>query len=211
VVGGLAELLGPPLSMAARIADKVSDGLDAVLTASGDDPVLAVHWSMVSPEGGGNALRPGYLVVVNAAPGQLPGALLMADGRLHVEDRAGRRQPTGVDFLALRVECRAERDDWRFPELDELIRLAGDAHLQGLSDAFRARRTEAVARAWNSTDLTPTDRKRVAKLVAEEIDAVRELGAGPGPAHSLGAVAAARLVAPDAPELTELRLDDLLA
>lgn len=211
LVGGLAALMGPPLSTAAMIADKVSDGLNAVLAESGEQPELAVHWSMVSAGGGGNLLRPGYLAVANSPRERLGGDLSVGAGRLLLDDGSGPRQLAGVDFLLLRVECRAERDDWRFPELDELIRLAGDAYLQGQEETFRARRTEAVVRAWNSTDLTPTDRKRVAKLVADEIDAVRELGAVPGPAGALESVASARLVAPDAPELAELRLADLLA
>jgi hypothetical protein len=59
--------------------------------------------------------------------------------------------------------------------------------------------------------LTPTDRKRVALLVAGEIDAVRDLGIVPGPARCLDAIAADRMVAADAPDLAGLRLDDLLA
>src|SRR5262249_58443991 len=58
LAGSLSTLLGPPLSAAATIADKISDGLDAVLTASGDRPVLAGHWSMQTAGGGGRPRRP---------------------------------------------------------------------------------------------------------------------------------------------------------
>src|SRR5262249_36606426 len=98
----------------------------------------------------------------------------------------------------------------RFPHLDELIRLAGSAYIEGHSDAYRARRTEAISRAWNSTDLTPADRKRVARLVQEEIDAVTQLGAVPGPRRTIAAVRGQRLPAADTPELANLTLDDLL-
>ena len=54
---------------------------------------------------------------------------------------------------------------------------------------FRDCRTEAVTRAWNSPDLTPGDRIRVATLVAEQIDATSKLGAVPGPDQSLGVIA----------------------
>lgn len=54
---------------------------------------------------------------------------------------------------------------------------------------------------------TPTDRKRVAKLGADEIDEATRLGAVP---RILGDVGQ-RLLAADAPELKDLRLDDLLA
>jgi hypothetical protein len=210
LIGGLSALLGPPLSAAAAIADKVSDGLDAVLAASGDSPVLAVHWSMVAPGGGGHPLRSGHLAVVGTPRDRLPGPLSIADGRLQVDAGRGPVLLDDVDFLLLRVECRTERDDWRFPELDELIRLAGSAYLEGHADTYRARRTEAIARAWNSTDLTPVDRRRVAKLVQEEIDGLGQLGAAAGPSRTLQSVASQRLVAADAPELAGLRLEDLL-
>lgn len=210
LVGGLAALMGPPLAAAAALADRVSDGLDAVLAASGDSPVLAVHWSMVSAGAGGNPLRSGHLAVVGVPSGQLDGRLCIVDGRLQVDRGAGPVALTGADFLVLRLECRTERDDWRFPELDELIRQAGSAYLEGQTDTYRARRTDAIVRAWNSADLVPADRKRVAKLVAEEIDAVAELGAVPGPPRTLAEAAPLRLAAPDAPELAGLRLDDLL-
>jgi hypothetical protein len=50
----------------------------------------------------------------------------------------------------------------------------------------------------------------VAKLVQEELDAVTQLGAVPGPSRTLETIAPQRLPAPDATELTSLRLDDLL-
>jgi hypothetical protein len=207
LIGNLASLMGPPLAIAAGIADKVSDGLDAILQADGGQPVLGVHWTMVAPGGPGHKLQPGHLAVVNAPPQQL-GQLVIADGRLAVSSGAGQRPLTGVDYLVVRVECREERDDWRFPDLDELVRAAGLAAIEGHQDTFKARRTEAIARAWQSADLTPNDRKRVAKLVADEIDDARRLGAVPGKEQGLGP--ADRLLAPDAPELAQLRLEDLL-
>jgi hypothetical protein len=211
LIGGLSSLMGPPLSAAAAIAEKISDGLDSVLAATGDQPVLGVHWAMASAGGAGRPLRSGYLAVVGSPPHQIEGALSIRDGRLSVDDGGEPQLLTGVDFLVLRIECRTERDDWRLPHLDELIRRAGGAYLEGHEDEYRARRTDAVTQAWNSTDLVPADRKRVAKLVAEEIDEVTQLGAVPGPERSLDSVAPQRLPARDAPELTDLRLDDLLA
>ena len=209
LVGSLASLMGPPLAAAASIADKVSDGLDAVLRSTGDQPVLGVHWTMVAPGGGGHSVQPGHLVIVNAPQGQL-GALSIHDGRLAVDTGNGPELLTGADYLVVRVECRQERDDWRFPDLEALVRAAGAAAIEGHQATFKARRTEAIARAWNSTDLTPNDRKRVAKLLADEIDDAKLLGAVPGPDRSLHNIVAQRLPAPDAPELQALRLDDLL-
>lgn len=86
IAGELASLIGPPLSTAAVVAEKVSAGLDAVLAKQGDDPVLGVHWSMSTQGGGGHVLRPGHLAVVNAAEHELPGPLRVVDGRLSGPD-----------------------------------------------------------------------------------------------------------------------------
>jgi hypothetical protein len=209
IVGGFDTLLVPPLSVAATIAGKVADGIDHVL---GDEqPVLGVHYSMVSPGGGGHVLHPGWLAVVATPPAELRGRLSMQPSGLCLDNGSGPRQLAGTDYLVVRIECRTERDDWRFPELDELIRAAGQSYLSGYLEDFKDRRTEAVSRAWSSPDLTPADRIRVAKLVADEIDAVSTLHAVPGPDRSLEDIADERLPAPDAPELAGLTLSDLLA
>lgn len=93
----------------------------------------------------------------------------------------------------------------------ELISEAGRAAIEGHEDTFKARRTEAIARAWESRDLTPRDRKRVAELVAREIDDARRLGAVPALNSLSGAIRPRQLLAPDAPVLKDLRFEDLLA
>lgn len=211
LMSSLSTLLAPPLSVAASVAGKVADGLDSVLGT--DQPALGVHWAMIAPGGNGNLLQPGSLVVINRPRDTLRGRLSMEASGLCLDDGdgGGPRQLTGADYLVIRVECRAERDDWRFPELDELMRLAGKAYLRGRTDDFQDLRTEAVTRAWTSPDLTPADRVRVAKLVAGEIDKVRDMGAVPGPEETIETIAPDRLPAPDAPELDGLTLRDLLA
>ena len=49
VVSGLASLMGPPLATAATVAEKISDGLDTVVSGSGEQPVLAVPTTLVAP------------------------------------------------------------------------------------------------------------------------------------------------------------------
>ena len=57
----------------------------------------------------------------------------------------------------------------------------------------------------------PTSAARIPKNpIAEQIDATSKLGAVPGPDQTLEAIAAERLPAPDAPELRNLTLRDLL-
>lgn len=210
LLSGLASLMGPPLATAAAVADKISDGLDTVLAAAGDQPVLGVHWSMVAAGGDGNVLRPGHLAVIATPPHQLGGTPVIQNGGLHLRTERHLQQLTGVDYLVLRVECRTERDDWRLPELDALIRAAGEDLIRGLQASFAERRTEAIARAWNSADLTPPDRRRVALLVKEELDALGQLGAVPQPEYTLESVALLRLPSPNDDRLADLTLAQLL-
>lgn len=211
LLGGLAGLAGAPLTPAATILNQLSNGLDRVLETTGSQPVLAAHWTLVAPGGNGTPLQPGHLVVAAAGAEALPGELTMRSGRVHVIVDGQARPLDGVDYLALRVECRTERDDWRFPELDELIRLAGDSYLRGQQGSYEDRRTEAIAKAWSSPDLTPVDRKRVALLVREELDALTELGAVPRAGWDLAQAAAERLPSADDDRLPGLRLADLAA
>lgn len=209
IMGGLSVLLTPPLSIAAAVVDSVAKGLDAALGT--DQPELGVHWTMISPGGGGNSLRPGSLVVIDKPRAALPGTLSVGAAGLCLDNGTGPKQLSGVNYLVVRIECRRERDDWRFPELDALIRTAGEAYIKGYADQFEDVRTDAVARAWNSPDLTPADRKRVAKLVADEIDALRDLHAAPGPDRSIEKIAMQALPSRDDPALANLTLRALLA
>ena len=140
-----------------------------------------------------------------------PGRPGLSNGSLCLDAGHGPEQLVDADYLVLRIECRTLRDDWRFPELDALIRAAGSAYINGYLDESNDRRTDAIARAWNSPDLIPADRIRVAKLLADEIDSARQLHAVPGPDRSLGVIAPQSLPARDAPELKELTLGSLLA
>lgn len=173
IAGGLASLIGPPLSTAATIAAKVSTGLGTVLADT--DPVLGVHWTMGSAGsagGGGQVLCPGHIVVINAPPATVPGPLRIVGGRLHGPDGL----LTGFDYLVLRVECREENDEWRFPELERLRREAMSAYHQGQLDLYEQLRTRAVVQVLNSPDLTENDTLRVARYVRLAIDRVTELG-----------------------------------
>jgi hypothetical protein len=210
LIGGLASLMGPPLATAATIADKISDGLDAVVSGSGDQPVLALHATLVAAGGGGATLRPGHLVVLSVPESELAGEPVVRDGRLRLRTGDQESAPTGLDFLVVRVECRTERDDWRFPDLDTTIRMAGEAFIRGHHDTFEDLRKDAIARAWTSPDLTAADRKRVALLVADEMNMLAGLGVVPRPEQTLHEAAVKRLAHVEDPRLSGLTLDQLL-
>ena len=73
--------MGPPLSTAAVVAERVSEGWTGSWSRGGNEPVLGVHWSMVATGGGGNVLRPGHLVVIGTPPDRLEGTPVIEDGR----------------------------------------------------------------------------------------------------------------------------------
>jgi hypothetical protein len=172
IAGELASLIGPPLSVAAAVAEKVSTGINSVLEAQDTDPVLGVHWAMTSDGAGGEVLRPGFLAVINGSPGEVPETLEIIDGRLHGSGGL----LTGFDFLLLRVECRTERDDWRFPKLEQLRKEAVAAYHFGRMETFEDLKRQAIVEVGTSADLTEADRYRVAKYVRTTFDRVAELG-----------------------------------
>ncbi|OLR93199.1 hypothetical protein [Actinokineospora bangkokensis] len=206
LVGSLSSLMGPPLSVAASIADKVSDGLDAVMAATGDEPVLGLHASFTSE--GTNVLRPGHHVLIAAPQHELRGTPAIESGRLVLRRGDHTDRLTGTDYLVIRVECQVERDDWRFPALDDLIRDAGEAYLRGQADVFAERRTQALVAAWTSADLVAADRKRVALLIKDELDSLDVLRPA---ARRVPTLADATLPARDDTRVRDLSLADLLS
>jgi hypothetical protein len=211
VIGEFSSLLTPPLSTVAGIAGKVAAGIarvDDELAATGERPVLVVERTLAA---GAGPLRPGHLVVIRAGRDELPaGSFAMAGGRL-CRVGGGRAEPlTGYDYLVLRLEAVAERDDWRFPEWDALIGQALAAQVQGQLDRYEQLRTDLLARIVTSADLTPTDRIRVATLVRDELAAFRLGAAGEaGPDTIAGLVAARGL--PDRLAVAHLTPADLLS
>ncbi|MEV6644474.1 hypothetical protein [Amycolatopsis sp. NPDC051371] len=205
LAGGLASLIGPPLSVAAAVAEKITTGINTVLDAQDERPVLAVHQAMTSPGGGGDPLRPGYLAIVNDLPTASRTALHVSDGRLHGADG----QLTECDFLLLRIECREERDDWRFPKLERLRKRAVRAYHEDRKEDFDALRKLTIAEVFESDDLTEPDAYRVAAHLRKSFEKVIEfgfvtepddMGLDPIPAHLL----------PDRYEVAGLTLTQLL-
>jgi hypothetical protein len=212
LVEGFTELLGPPLATAASVARAVSTGLDALIDDSGERPVLGLHHAMISPGGGGLAVQSGHLAVVNAAPGSLPGPLTIdGDGRLAVlGPDGGTRRLTGVDYLVMRVETRAEHDVWLSPAAAALLARARAAWARGHAAAFADYRDEAITLAWTSDDYVEADRPRLAAAIAAALDAGAEQGAVAEPDRDLVDEVLDRLPARDDPSLADLTLRDLL-
>jgi hypothetical protein len=79
-------LVGPPLST----ADKVSSGLECVLSATGDQPVPGLHRTLISPGGGGQLLQAGTIptrLLIGAQDLALPVILLAISGQWQTDRR----------------------------------------------------------------------------------------------------------------------------
>jgi hypothetical protein len=75
---------------------------------------------------------------------------------------------------------------------------------------YEAKRKEAVTAAWTTVDLVAADQKRVVRLIQQYIDERTTAGAVPVDELSLEEAAAHLLPAREAPELMDLRLEDVL-
>ena len=220
IAGGLKPLLGPPLSTAIEMAEKVSESVAHLLTATDERPLLGIHWSPQSGEGGGagsaggsgarGGVTPGHLVLIDTPPGTIQGSLAIEGGRLVVQGNAGPERLVGYNYLVLRLECTTTREEWRQPELQALIDAARQAVIYGELDTYRRLRREAVVRAATCPDFIPADQKRVAVLVGEMVEEAAQLGASADPQTSLAAAAAERLPDAQDPRVLYFDLDELI-
>ncbi len=202
IVADFASLATPPVSAALAVIDKVAAGIEKVIDANAKDPTLVLHGTLT-----GANLRPGWLAVVRATERELPpdSLALSADGRL---SRGGARL-TGHDYVVLRVEGTAARQDWRTPDLDEAISAALYAQSIGRHEEYQQRRAEALGKVWLSPDFTPPQRRQLSQAIKDELDQ-----AVPGAAAE-GGMTVAEIVArrglPTRAQVQHLTLEQLLA
>jgi hypothetical protein len=213
VVDDFSSLVVPPVSEALAVASKVANGVQALLDAGEGDVFLGTHQAYVGPGGGGeNELRPGYLAVIGATEKELkPADLLVKDGTLRVGNEGQSRPLEGFDYLLFRIEVRHERDDWRFPRFEQLIRRAKES--AGEQSALERYRDQVLAEIINCPDLTRPDRRRVSIAVRDEIEEAISLGAGAvaEAPRSLAEIVARHAVSLDDPiTATDFSLRDLI-
>ena len=194
-----SSLISPPLGPTVSLAQTLVSGTRDLLSATKGNIHLGFHQELISGGGGGAILRPGYLAVILADPGEVsPDRLSVRDGRL-LYRQAPRREPanlTGYDYLLLRVEGRTERDDWRLKDIQDPLSTAGQALLEAPPNTVKADayRTVALAAAWQSPDLAQLDRRRVVQAIKAELAGLADEGAGAvgGAERTLGEIVSAR-------------------
>jgi hypothetical protein len=168
-----SSLIVPPVTEALGIAQKVSSGVERLLTAGNDDLLLAFHDSFSAEGGGGQSPLEGrYVAIVNTT--ESLGALTVVEDRLH----ASGRPVEGRDYMLFRIEGRRERDDWRFRRFEDLRAKAIDARLRSDEASFLGFRNTLLAEALSSPDLTVADQQRAARAFKKELEEATEIGRG---------------------------------
>jgi hypothetical protein len=199
VISDFASLVTPPVSAALAIADKVAAGIEKVVKANGTAPRLNVHQRLTVP---------GWIAVVNAPEDKVPRSELRIDQdeRLLLKGR----QLSGHDYLVLRVESCREREDWRAPDLNQIIAVALYARdVEKDEVKYRKLREEALGRVYLSTDFTSVQRRKAAVAVMEELDDAEAGAVGTGGA-ALAEIVARRGLPSDS-QVESLTLDELIA
>ena len=190
-----SNMVEPPLAQTLAIAEGVSTGFRTLLSASKAGAHLGLHqtFSMRS-ESGGEVLRPGFVAVVRATTRQVPTERLhVRGGRLYIAANGDRELEllTGYDHVLFQIEGRQERKDWeQLTDIAGPLQTAIKAFEQGKQVLGGAYRTIALAAAWQSADLTATDRRRVVQAIKDELRDVEAggLGAGGARIRTLGEV-----------------------
>jgi hypothetical protein len=210
-------LISPPLGPAIALTQTLVSGTRDLLSATKGNIHLGFHQELISAGAGGSVLRPGYLAVILAEPGEVsPDRLSVRGGRLLYRQAPGREPVNlkGYDYLLLRVEGRKERDDWRLKDIQDPLSTAGQALLEAPPNTVKAAayRTVALAAAWQSPDLAQLDRRRVVHAIKAELAGLADESAGAvgGEARTLGEIVSARAMGRDqADALGEMTVDEV--
>lgn len=173
-------LVVPQLSAALAIAAPIAQGVESLLAGANGALHLGLHQTFTgSGGGGGNELRPGYLVAVLATGEQVPVEhLWVRDDRLHLGTSVEELEPvTGYAYMLFRVEVRNERDDWEaLTSINNPFNKAIEALGEQEFERAETFRRVAVANALQSLDLTRADRIRISRAVNDTFLQAREAG-----------------------------------
>ena len=176
-LANVASLVAAPLSSALALAGKLRESAE-VLVGSGAEVHLAYH-NTFTAQPGANQARAGYLAMIDADPAALGAAALVVDNdQLRIWANSA-PQPVGRDYLLLRFEVLANRDDLRnFSDIEKKRAAAIEAFLKDGDEAGdRAYRT-ALATILSHTELTNADRRVLAGELKTECDPLRGGGLG---------------------------------
>jgi hypothetical protein len=168
-------LIGAPLSQALSVAKTVSSGMDKLVSAHNGEVRLAFHKEFVSAGGGGSELKPGYIAIVGRS--DIDESLLSVKASQLMYGRTP-APLDGCNYILFRIEGRSERDDWRFPNIEEAMQQAIEAGIKGKNEDFEGYKMAARLGVWASQDLAQQDKRRVIGAIEAEIKDALEGGHG---------------------------------
>jgi hypothetical protein len=182
VLQDFSSLITAPIGQVLDVAEKVSKNIEDLVNGSAGKVHLPLSQTFASAGGGGgNPLRPGYIVAILAEQNQVDAARLRVKGdRLHYADASGMALAPfeNADYMLIRIEGRDERDDWHFKPINDAINKAIEASIGGKSDEAESFKRMALTMAMTSPDLSVLDRRRVTTAIQEELRYVQGLGQG---------------------------------
>lgn len=181
VLQDFSSLVTAPIGQVLDVAEKVSKNIEDLVNGSDGKVHLPLSQTFASAGGGGNPLRPGYIVAILADQNQVNAAQLRVKGdRLHYADAAGTALAPfeNADYMLFRIEGRDERDDWRFKPINDAINKATEASIGGKPEEAESFKRVALTMAMTSPDLSVLDRRRVTTAIQEELQYVQGLGHG---------------------------------
>lgn len=209
VLGVFASVVAPTVPAMAQLGEQVAKGIDKVESAIdelGDGPALVLDKEYALTGGTSDRLTPGHLMVINEPARDFDVSLLdLSTGQL----RHGGKPLDGVDYLVLELQTVRERDDWVFPELDDLFQAVKEAHLRNETTRFERLRQELMVGVFTHSGLTAADQKRVAAQMKAELQDTGWGAAATAEVDSVAALIRLRGL-PASSEVGGLTLEDLL-
>ena len=180
ILEDFSSLVAAPLGQALTIAEKVSNGLETIISATNGDARLPYHDTFVGAGMGANELKPGYLALIRVEPDKFDmSRLSVKDGALLYDAQPFRR----FDYLLLRIDGATERDDYRQlssikTAYDELIKTMEELNEDDEKAVARAE-SKVRSAVFRCGDLAAKDRARVWDAMKKEIAyAKQEFGLG---------------------------------
>ncbi|MEP7120928.1 MAG: hypothetical protein ABJE95_08465 [Byssovorax sp.] len=176
ILKSMSELVGPPMSTAISVADKVTSGIEDLFKSTGGELHLGFHDAFSS---GGpattNPLRAGYHVVIRGSAAEIDASRLwVRSDQLYYAAKPGATAAplVGHDYMLFFIEARLDRDDWRrLRSIEEPLDQAIQATVTGDEKRLAAYRDVAIWTALTSPDLAVQDRRRVVTAIKAELAA----------------------------------------
>ena len=176
-LANIASLVSAPLTGVLALAGKLRESTD-LLVGGGAQVHLAYH-NTFTAQPGASQLRAGYLAMIDADPAALGAAALVVDNDQLRIWAGGAAQPVGRDYLLLRFEVLAHRDDLRnFSDIEKGRTAAIEAYLKDGSEAGDRAYRAALATILSHSELTNADRRVLATELKAECDPLRGRGFG---------------------------------